>query len=66
MAMILAGAALLGFFHDEEADRVSSAISEGTFRALRDCFQTADLGTSTGTWEFTDEVIRHVKAKLET
>jgi hypothetical protein len=29
------------------------------------CVRTANLGGSTGTMEFTDEVTRHVKTKLE-
>ena len=65
IAMILAGAALLNFFHEEEASRVSRAIYEATFEAVMDGVKTADLGGSAGTTEFTDEVIRHVKNKLE-
>ena len=65
MAMILAGAALLPFFHDEEADRVSRAIYEATFESVLEGNRTAELGGSSGTREFTDEVIRHVKTKLE-
>lgn len=65
MAMILAGAGLLTFFHEEEASRVSRAIYEATFETILDGVKTADLGGSAGTTEFTDEVIRHVKTKLE-
>lgn len=65
IAMILAGAALLNFFHEEEASRASRAIYESTFEAVMDGTRTADLGGSAGTSEFTDEVIRHVKNKLE-
>jgi len=65
MAMILAGAALLNFMHEEEASRVSRAIYEATFETILEGSRTADLGGSTGTAEFTDEVIRHVKNKLE-
>ena len=65
IAMILAGAALLTFFHDEEAGRVSRAIYEATFESVLDGNRTADLGGATGTTEFTDEVIRHVRTKLE-
>jgi isocitrate dehydrogenase (NAD+) len=65
MAMILAGAALLTFFYDEEASRVSRAIYEATFEAVLDGTRTADLGGAAGTTEFTDEVIRHVRNKLE-
>jgi isocitrate dehydrogenase (NAD+) len=65
IAMILAGAALLTFFYDEEASRVSRAIYEATFEAVLDGIRTADLGGAAGTTEFTDEVIRHVRNKLE-
>jgi isocitrate/isopropylmalate dehydrogenase len=65
MAMILAGAALLTFFHEEEASRVSRAIYESTFETILDGVKTADLGGSAGTVEFTDEIIRHVRTKLE-
>jgi isocitrate dehydrogenase (NAD+) len=65
MSMILAGAALLTFFHDEDASRVSRAIYEATFESVLDGIRTADLGGAAGTTEFTDEVIRHVRNKLE-
>ncbi|MDQ3302239.1 MAG: isocitrate/isopropylmalate family dehydrogenase [Actinomycetota bacterium] len=65
MAMILAGAALLTFFHEEEADRASRAIYEATFESVLDGIRTAELGGSAGTREFTDEIIRHVKTKIE-
>ena len=65
MAMILAGAALLTFFHEEEADLVSRAIYEATFESVLEGNRTLDLGGHIHTHEFTDEVIRHVKTKLE-
>ncbi len=65
MAMILAGAGLLTFVKDERARRVSRAIYEATFETILDGTRTADLAGSTGTKEFTDEVIRHIKNKLE-
>ncbi len=65
MAMILAGAGLLTFFGDEDASRVSRAIYEAVFETVLDRVRTADLGGSAGTTEFTDEVIRHVRTKLE-
>lgn len=65
LAMILAGAALLGFFDDEHAGRVSRAIYEAAFETILDGVKTADLGGSSGTSEFVDEVIRHIKNKLE-
>lgn len=65
MAMILAGAALLTYFNEERAERAARAIYESTFEAIHDGIRTSDLGGSTGTREFTDEVIRRVQAKLE-
>jgi isocitrate dehydrogenase (NAD+) len=65
MAMMLAGAALLTFFGDEEASRASRAIYEATFETVLDGTKTADLGGSAATTEFVDEVIHHVKTKLE-
>jgi isocitrate/isopropylmalate dehydrogenase len=65
MAMILAGAALLTFFHDEDASRVSRAIYESTFESILDGVKTADLGGAASTTEFTDEIIRHIRTKLE-
>jgi isocitrate/isopropylmalate dehydrogenase len=65
MAMILAGAALLTFFHEEEAELASRAIYESTFESVLEGNRTLDLGGHAGTREFTDEVIRHVKTKLE-
>ena len=65
MAMILAGAALLGYFGLPEADRASRAIYEAIFEAVFDGTKTADLGGHAATTEFTDDVIRRVKAKLE-
>jgi isocitrate/isopropylmalate dehydrogenase len=65
MAMILAGAALLTFFHEEDAHQVSRAIYEATFESVLEGNRTLDLGGHTGMREFTEEVIRHVKTKLE-
>jgi isocitrate dehydrogenase (NAD+) len=64
MAMILAGAALLGFAGEPTAD-ASRAIRESCLEAVADGVRTADLGGHAGTTEFTDEVIRRVKTKLE-
>lgn len=65
MAMILAGAALLTYFEQPEADRASRAIYESVFEAIYDDVKTADLGGHATTTEFTDHVIRRVKSKLE-
>ena len=64
MAMILAGAALLGY-GDERAQQVGRAIREACLEAVSQGVRTADLGGHAGTTEFTDEVIRLVKSKLE-
>jgi isocitrate dehydrogenase (NAD+) len=65
MAMILAGAALLSHMGDKKAERVSRAIYEATLEAVYDGIRTADINGSTHTSEFTNEVIRRVKAKLD-
>ncbi|MFW5797157.1 MAG: isocitrate/isopropylmalate family dehydrogenase [Spirochaetota bacterium] len=65
MAMILAAASLLGFADGEEAARASRAIYEATLETANDGLRTADLGGSAKTDEFTTEVIRRVKSKLE-
>jgi isocitrate dehydrogenase (NAD+) len=64
MAMILAAAALLAHA-DEEAQQVGRAIREACLEAVSDGIRTADLGGHAGTTEFTDEVIRRVRSKLE-
>ena len=64
MAMILAGAALLAH-GDEEAQQAGRAIRESCLEAVADGVRTADLGGHAGTTEFTDEVIRRVRSKLE-
>jgi isocitrate/isopropylmalate dehydrogenase len=65
MAMILAAASLLSFVDGEEARRASRAIYEATLEAAHDGVRTADLGGSAKTDEFTSEIIRRVKNKLE-
>jgi isocitrate/isopropylmalate dehydrogenase len=64
MAMILAGAALLGY-GDDDAQRAGRAIREAALEAVADGVRTADLGGATGTSEYTDEVIRRTQSKLE-
>jgi isocitrate/isopropylmalate dehydrogenase len=63
MAMILAGAALLG--HADETALAGRAIRESCLEAVADGVRTADLGGHAGTSEFTDDVIRRVRTKLE-
>ncbi|GLG01318.1 isocitrate dehydrogenase [Alicyclobacillus hesperidum subsp. aegles] len=65
MAMILAGAALLGYIDDKDAHTASRAIYESTLEAIVDGCRTSDLGGSASTTEFTDEVIRRVRTKRE-
>src|SRR5436189_1840782 len=63
LAMILAGAALLAYV--EGSDGACRAIREACLEAVADGVRTADLGGHAGTTEFTDEVIRRVRSKLE-
>jgi isocitrate/isopropylmalate dehydrogenase len=64
MAMILAGAALLDFLDAPSARAAGQTIRDATFAAVYDGVRTADLGGHATTSEFTDEVIRRVRAKL--
>jgi isocitrate dehydrogenase (NAD+) len=64
MAMILAGAALLAN-GDERQQQAGRAIRESCLEAVSQGVRTADLGGDALTTEFTDEVIRRVKSKLE-
>jgi isocitrate dehydrogenase (NAD+) len=64
MAMILAASSLLGY-GNEEAQQAGRAIREGCLEAVADGIRTADLGGHTATDEFTDEVIRRAKQKLD-
>jgi isocitrate/isopropylmalate dehydrogenase len=63
MAMILAGAALLGYA--DATALAGRAIRESCLEAVADGVRTADLGGHAGTTEFTDDVIRRVRTKLE-
>jgi isocitrate/isopropylmalate dehydrogenase len=64
MAMILAGAALLSHA-DDAGQQAGRAIREACLEAVADGIRTADLGGHAGTSEFTDEVIRRTRSKLE-
>ncbi len=64
MAMILAAAALLGY-GDEAAQQAGRAIREACLEGVADGIRTADLGGYAGTSEYTDEVIRRTRQKLE-
>ena len=65
MAMILAGAAVLRYISNDRAVKASRAIYESTLETVYDGVRTPDLGGQATTTDFTDEVIRRVKAKLE-
>jgi isocitrate dehydrogenase (NAD+) len=64
MAMILAGAALLTNA-GPETQEAGRAIREAALEAVAEGHRTADLGGHDGTSEFTDEVIRRTRSKLE-
>jgi isocitrate/isopropylmalate dehydrogenase len=53
------------FAGDEERLTAARAIREGSLEAVADGTRTADLGGHASTTEFTDEVIRRVRQKLE-
>jgi isocitrate dehydrogenase (NAD+) len=63
MAMILAGAALLGYL--PRGEQASRAIREACLEAVAEGTRTADLGGHAGSTDFTDEVIRRTRQKLE-
>jgi isocitrate/isopropylmalate dehydrogenase len=63
--MILAGASVLSYMGEEEASAVSRAIYEAALEAVGEDVRTADLGGQVGTDEFTDEVIKRVRTKLD-
>jgi isocitrate dehydrogenase (NAD+) len=65
MAMILAGASLLGFIPDRACRTASRAIYEAVFETVRAGIRTADLGGTALTDEFTATVIERVRGKLE-
>jgi isocitrate dehydrogenase (NAD+) len=64
MAMILAGATLLEYIPDTQAQKASKAIKEAVFEAVKDGIKTRDLGGNTSTTVFTQEVIDRTKGKL--
>jgi isocitrate/isopropylmalate dehydrogenase len=64
LAMILAGASLL-MHGGEELQLPSRALREASLEAVAEGVRTADLGGHAGTSEFTDEVIRRVRSKLD-
>ena len=64
MAMILAAAALLSYSGEDALER-SRAIREACLEAVAGGVRTADLGGHASTTEFTDDVIRRTRSKLE-
>jgi isocitrate dehydrogenase (NAD+) len=65
MAMILAVASLLGYVKEGSAYRASRSVYEAALEAVSDGIRTADLGGQATTTEFTDEVVRRVRTKIE-
>jgi isocitrate/isopropylmalate dehydrogenase len=63
LAMILAGAALLS--QTPQGETAGRAIRESALEAVAQGVKTADLGGHSTTTEFTDEVIRRTRTKLE-
>ena len=63
MAMILAAAAVLAYARD--GAQPARAIREACLEAVAEGVRTADLGGEAGTSEFTDDVIRRTRSKLE-
>jgi hypothetical protein len=65
MAMILALASLLGYMNGDEPHQASRTIYESALETVSDGVRTADLGGQTSTSDFTNEVIRRIKTKVE-
>jgi isocitrate/isopropylmalate dehydrogenase len=65
MAMLLAVASLTGYMHEPAALTASRVIYEATLETVSDGVMTADLGGHARTDEFTDEVIRRVRTKID-
>jgi isocitrate dehydrogenase (NAD+) len=65
MAMILSVASLLGYMPGDAPRTASRALYESALEAVSDGVRTADLGGQASTTEFTDEVIRRVRTKID-
>jgi isocitrate/isopropylmalate dehydrogenase len=50
---------------EEKAHQASRAIYESALEAVSDGIRTADLGGHASTTDFTDEVVRRVRTKVE-
>ncbi len=64
VAMIMAAATVLSYIDTRQATRACRAIREATLESIYEGVRTSDLGGQATTSEFTDEVIRRVRAKL--
>ena len=56
---------MLSYMKEDELKLASRAIYEATLEAVYDGIRTSDLSGSAHTDEFTNEVIRRVRGKLE-
>src|ERR1700693_332767 len=65
MAMILAVASLLSYMKGDQPRQASRVIYEAALEAVSDGIRTADLGGHASTTDFTEEVIRRVRTKIE-
>src|SRR5467141_2465567 len=65
MAMTLAVASLLGYMKGEQPRRASRTVYEAALETVSDGIRTADLGGQATTTEFTEEVIRRVRTKID-
>ena len=65
MAMILALASLLGYMKGDDARRASRAVYEAALEAVSDGVRTADIGGHASSSDFTAEVVRRVKTKVD-
>jgi isocitrate/isopropylmalate dehydrogenase len=65
MAMILAVASVLHYVPEPRCRVASRAIYEATLEAVSEGTKTADLGGHAGTTEFTDDVVRRVRTKVD-
>src|SRR5579864_4610594 len=65
LAMILAVASLLGYMKGEAPRRASRSIYEAALEAVSDGIRTADLSGHASTSDFTAEVIRRVRTKVD-
>jgi isocitrate dehydrogenase (NAD+) len=65
MAMLLAVASVLHYMPGRECHAASRAIYEATLEAVSEGIKTADLGGHASTTDFTDQVVRRVRTKVD-